>query len=240
MLDVLGGDLQTLVSQVAHLPQMATEILDVTLRTRARGARSYPARRLADLAGGLDRLEAQNRQLLAGQGYSEAILEAILPVIRRMIGVADFVEDLRTAGLSAEIFGGRLRQYRQGAAALVDGRAGAAEHDFQALAGELPSSAAAQVALSATQAAEAKWLDAARSIEEAARLRPRTGNSESCASASRARPASARWSPSHWNGRPRHTPRGSATSSTAGRSKRCSATGGGEVFRRGAASRSPR
>ena len=115
LLDVLGGDLAGLTEQIAALeglPEAATKILDVALKTddRCRAA----LHKLDALAQGFDALSKQNEELLRGQGYSIGMQEQMLPLMQRTAGVADFVDELRAAGLTAREFAAALAEMRQG------------------------------------------------------------------------------------------------------------------------------
>jgi hypothetical protein len=70
------------------MPEAAERIIRTTLATDA-GVRAALAR-LEDIAGRFDRLEEQNRRLLGGQ-------DEMLALLRRTLGLAAFVEELRGA-----------------------------------------------------------------------------------------------------------------------------------------------
>ena len=105
ILDVLGSDLQTLAGQVATLetlPEAAKQLVSVTLATNKRCRTAL--HKLDHLAQHFDCLEEQNRCVLQGQGYATGTLEEILPLMRRLAGIADYVDELRTAGVDAGDF----------------------------------------------------------------------------------------------------------------------------------------
>ena len=116
VLDVLGGDLGALTAKIASLeklPLEASRTLEVAMATDAHCQAAL--RRLDDLARRFDRLEEQNRQLLKGQGYAAGILDDMLPLMKRTAGVADFVEEMRSAGLTLEEFRKVLREFQDAA-----------------------------------------------------------------------------------------------------------------------------
>ena len=173
ILDLLADDLQSLVAQLAALeemPDMARQQLDIVLRTDKRCRQAL--RKLEDLAGRFDRLEVQNRQILVGQGYAAGMLEDMLPVMRRLAGVMDFIEDLMSLQVPAAVFQEQLHRYRLGVSALGQGCIGDADVSLDALAAEQPRSAAVLVARGAAHAAGMDLDRAKRSLEAAVRLRP--------------------------------------------------------------------
>ena len=128
VLDVLNGDLAALMAQLTHLeqvPDIARQMLDTALATDESCRQA--AHRLDELARRFDRLEEQNRRLLSGQGYAAGMLEELLPLMRRVVGVVDFVEELCAAGLQLTDFRNRLHAFQDGANALGLGRVVEAE-----------------------------------------------------------------------------------------------------------------
>src|SRR5262249_35903845 len=71
LVDRLGGELQTVMAQIAHLeqlPDMALNIWETALATGGRVREA--ARAIEDLAQGFARVERQQRQILQQQGYA--------------------------------------------------------------------------------------------------------------------------------------------------------------------------
>ncbi|HEY7157544.1 MAG TPA: serine/threonine-protein kinase, partial [Gemmataceae bacterium] len=95
-----------------------------------------------------------------------------LPLMRRMVGVADYIDDLCTAGVSAADFRSCLHEFQEAARAFRAGRITEAEGRFQNAAQSQPRSAAAAIALAGAKAAGQDFLAAEQSIARAARLRP--------------------------------------------------------------------
>jgi hypothetical protein len=154
VLDVLNGDLAALMAQLAQLeqvPDIARKMLDSALATDERCRQA--GHRLEDLARRFDRLEEQNRQLLHVQGYQTNLLEELLPLMRRVGGVMDFVEELYAAGLGFAEFRSRLHAFQDGAAALGRGRVVEAKPLLLELAQAQPRSGATATALAAAQVA---------------------------------------------------------------------------------------
>ena len=173
MLDVLGGDLAGLTEQIAALeglPEAATKILYVALKTddRCRAA----LHKLDALAQGFDVLNKQNAELLRGQGYAAGMLDELLPLMRRTAGVADFVDDLRAAGLNAAEFMAALAEFREGMRAMARGRVVEAGAKLEEVARSRPTSAAAAVAVAAVQTAKLDLSGAQKTMVRAVRLRP--------------------------------------------------------------------
>ncbi len=173
ILDVLNGSLEFLMAQVvalADVPQAAQKAVDAALVTdqRCRDA----VRRIDNLARRFDRLEQQNKKLLQGQGYATSMLEEMLPLMRRLAGVADYFDDLCKAAISAADFQSCLHGFQDAARAFREGRITEAATGFQKAAQSQPQSAAAATALAGAKAAGQDFLAAEKSIAHAARLRP--------------------------------------------------------------------
>jgi serine/threonine protein kinase len=171
----LSGELAGLMAQVAalqNLPQAAEQILSVTLATDERCKQA--AARLSDLAKRFDRLEEQNRQILQRQGYACGLIEEMLPLMKRLVGVADFVDELKKAGMapSDPVFLQQMQLFRQGAQQLARGQVAAATADLSLLAEAQPASASAQAALACAQAVNHDLGAAQRSLTRAVGLRP--------------------------------------------------------------------
>lgn len=88
ILDILGGDLQELLTKLAPLatvPDTALRVLEVTLQTDRNC--QVAVTKLDVLAHRFDRLEEQNRLLLERQGHAHGILDEMLPLVRKIAGV---------------------------------------------------------------------------------------------------------------------------------------------------------
>ncbi len=173
ILDLLAGDLHSIMAQVAGLsdvPESARRLLDITLRTDERSRKALD--RLVDLAERFDRLEEQNRQLLTGQGYAAGMLEDMLPLVRRLAGMMDFVEGLVALHASPNAFQTSINHYRRGASAFSQGHIAEADATLRTLCDEQPQSSAAFVAVAATHAAGMDPVAAQHSLEVAVGLRP--------------------------------------------------------------------
>jgi formylglycine-generating enzyme required for sulfatase activity len=173
ILDLLAGEVAPLMEQVAKLDgleEKATETIRLALATDAHCRDAL--RRLDHLARRFDRLEEQNKKLLQGQGYAAGMLEEMLPLMRRMSGVADYIDDLCQAGVSAADFRSCLHEFQDAARAFREGHIAQATTYFQKAAQSQPQSAAAAVALAGVKAADQDFLAAEKSIARAARLRP--------------------------------------------------------------------
>ncbi len=174
VLDILSGDLGPLTAQMAELeqlPEVAKQQLDVALATddRCRAALG----KLDSLARGFDVLREQNALLLQGQGYAAGMLEEMLPLMRRMAGIADYVEDLHAAGVTGEEFRVLVGVFREGQRDLGQGRIAEAKAKLSEASRARPTSGAAAVALAAVQAVGHDLSGAEQSLGRAMRLRPR-------------------------------------------------------------------
>ncbi len=163
VLDLLQGELQHLTAQVVRLPDFAPQIIETALTSDARCQEA--ARRLESLAGRFDRLERQQERLLAGQAN-------MLPLLRRTVGVCDYIDELRAAGFSVEVFGELLRAFQAALRLLGAGHVHEAEQALERVSAARPLSAAATVALAASQAAGHNFLQAEQTLTRALRLNP--------------------------------------------------------------------
>ncbi|MGH7169857.1 MAG: serine/threonine-protein kinase [Gemmataceae bacterium] len=174
MLGTLTDDLAPFMERVVRLEKRQDEVDRVfaeameTLDERGRNALDH----IDHLARRFDILEAQNKKLLQGQGYASGMLAEMLPLMRRMASVADFIEDLCKAGVSPSDFRSCLHEFQDAARAFRDGRIAEAGMRFQKAAQSQPQSAAAATALAGAKAAEQDFVAAEQSIARAARLRP--------------------------------------------------------------------
>ncbi len=112
------------------------------------------------------------QELLQGQGCIPSQVEALLPLLRRTAGAADFIDDLCAGGLTADEFRSALANFREGVSMLTRGRAGEANSRLDKLARSRPTSAGAAVALAAAQAMNRDLSGRKKSVARSARLRP--------------------------------------------------------------------
>ena len=174
LLDLLGGDLRVLLGQVAALeglPDAAQRILTVSLEMDDRVQAAVG--RLDALVQSFDRLEEQNRHILARQAGASDKLDEVLALLRGS-GVADFVAELQAGGLRPGEFGALLGTFREAAALMGRGDVGLARDAFMGLARERPRSPAVAVALAGAEAASGDLLGAERQLARATRLAPRS------------------------------------------------------------------
>ena len=159
------------MAALEQLPEVAKQHLDVALATddRCRAALG----KLDGLAKGFDVLREQNAKILKGQGYAAGMLEEILPIMRRMAGIADYVEELHAAGVPGSEFRSLLAVFREGQRDLGQGRIAEAKAKLSEASEARPTSGAAAVALAAVQAVGHDLAGAATSLGRAVRLRPR-------------------------------------------------------------------
>jgi formylglycine-generating enzyme required for sulfatase activity len=159
------------MAALESLPEVAKQQLDVALATddRCRAALGE----LVGLARGFDVLREQNARILRGQGYAAGMLEEMLPLMRRMAGIADYVEDLHAAGVSPSEFRALLAVFREGQRDLGQGRISEARTKLLEASQARPTSGAAAVALAAVQAADHDLTAAEQTLGRAVRLRPR-------------------------------------------------------------------
>src|SRR5262249_3244214 len=166
MFDVLLGDMQHVTAQVARLqalPDVAGQIVETALVLDTRCQES--ARRLEALACRFERLEVQQQQLLSGQ-------EEMLPLLRRTVGVCDYVQELRSSGLTPYALGGMLRSSQQALQMLAAGQLADAEKSLSGMSSERPQFATTTIALAAVQTVGRQFVQAEQSLGRARRLRP--------------------------------------------------------------------
>jgi TPR repeat protein len=165
-LDVLLGEFQPLMDKLRRLepvPDIAREMLETALATDE--ACHQSARLLEQCVGQFDRLGRQHEQMLAGQ-------EEMLPILRRMVGVCDYVDELRAAGCAPQAFAQFLGRFSQAYEAFAGRQYAEADRLLTAAAAEQPQSAAVTVALAATQTVEHQFVRAEGTLARAVRLRP--------------------------------------------------------------------
>ena len=173
VLAVLANELHPLMARMtalADLSEKAAQVLEVALANDVQCRQAL--HRLDHLARRFDRLEEQNKKLLQDQGYAAGMLAEVLPLMQRMAGVADYVEDLCQAGISAAAFRSCLHEFQDATRAFREGHTAEAATGFQKAAQAQPQSAAAATALAGAKAAGQDFLAAEQSIARAARLRP--------------------------------------------------------------------
>ena len=92
--------------------------------------------------------------------------------MRRMAGVADFVDDLCAAGLNAAGVPAALAEFREGMRALCAAASRRRTRSWRRWRGQRPTSAAAAVAVAAAQTANQDLAGAQKTMVRAVRLRP--------------------------------------------------------------------
>src|SRR5262249_37519702 len=103
------------------------------------------------------------------------MIEEMLPLMRRLAGVADFVEGLRGADISPARFAELLHGFQQGVHELGVGRTHEAVAALEQATREQPDSAPAAGAVAAAQAADRDLYGAESGLTRAVRLRPEDG-----------------------------------------------------------------
>jgi TPR repeat protein len=173
ILAVLDTDLHTAMAQVADLqdvPGKAERIINLTLALDDRS--QIALRKLDAAARRFDRLEEQHRELLAKQGYAAGLLQEMLVMMRRLAGVADYVEDLRESGLTSREFADHMLAYQQGVGALMAGQKDRARKQLDAVSRVVPRSSVAAVAVAGVEALSQNLAGVEQSLNRAARLKP--------------------------------------------------------------------
>jgi type II secretory pathway component PulF len=167
MFDVLLGDLRGVVETLKgleRLPDEGRKTLAAALRAEGRSLEAVKAIREQVLQ--LSAVKAELARLAAGQ-------EGLLELQRRFYGShLDFLEEQRRFNVSPGQLDQRLRVIEEFIRAGRGGDPGRAEAVSVALSREQPASAVLAVAVAASQAAGHRFLDAAQSLERAARLCP--------------------------------------------------------------------
>jgi TPR repeat protein len=173
VLTILDTDLHTAMAQVADLqdvPDKAERILNLTLTLDERSQAAM--RQLDAIARRFDRLEQQNRELLARQGYAAGLLEEMMAMMRRLAGIADYVDELRASGLQSRACADQMLIYQQGVVALMAGQTERAGERLGAVARDVPRSATAAVAVAGVEILGQNLAGVESSLRRAARLRP--------------------------------------------------------------------
>jgi TPR repeat protein len=173
VLTILDTDLHTAMAQVADLadvPDKAERILNLTLALDERSQAAV--RKLDDVVRRFDRLEEQNRELLARQGYAAGLLEEMMTMMRRLGGIADYVDDLRASGLDGRVRAERMLAFQHGVSALVSGAQERASQQLAAVARDTPRSAAAAIAVAGVEIMGQNLAGVEEAVTCAARLRP--------------------------------------------------------------------
>lgn len=173
MLGTLTDDLAPLMERVVRLENRQEEVDQLlaeaieTLDEHGRNA----FHQIDHLARRFDVLEKQIKKMLQNQ-IAPGLLAELLPLMRRMAGIADYIDDLCQAGVSAADFRTCLHQFQDAARAFGEGHIAEAATRFQKAAQSQPLSAAAATALAGAKAAGQDFPAAEQSIASAARLRP--------------------------------------------------------------------
>ncbi len=173
VLTILDTDLHTAMAQVADLqdvPGKAERILNLTLALDERS--QVAVRRLDEVARRFDRLEAQNRELLAKQGYAAGLLEEMMTMMRRLAGIADYVDELRESGLSSRECADHMLTFQQGVGALMAGEQDRAQARLGTIARDVPRSATAAIAVAGVEIMAQNLVGVEQALSRAARLRP--------------------------------------------------------------------
>jgi formylglycine-generating enzyme required for sulfatase activity/predicted Ser/Thr protein kinase len=173
---LLVGDLSSLVAQVAALqgmPDAARQILNTALATDDRVR--LAAARLEQLARRFDRLEEQNRQILQQQGYAADLLEEMLPLMRRMAGVADWAAEMHAAGLNAKDFRAGLEAAQRLEARFASLKLEEVVAELRQVMAQRPASATARVAAAAVGVVTQDLPAAEARLALACQLRPQDG-----------------------------------------------------------------
>src|SRR5207253_2087250 len=134
VLGILSGELAALMAQVAaleSLPQAARQVLETALAADDRVQSALG--KLDTLARRFDRLEEQNRRLLEQQAFAADVLAELLPLVCRLVGLADFVEEWKAERLSPPLLRVRLEAVQQAQAAFVRGQIQEADRHLQPL-----------------------------------------------------------------------------------------------------------
>ena len=166
VLELLQGDLQHVTAQVARfekVPSIAQQVIETALVSDPRCQDS--ARRLESIAARFDRLEQQQQKLLSGQ-------EEMRPLLRRVVGVCDYIDELRAGGFSVEVFAELLRAFQSALGLLGQGKVADAELALEAVSAARPMSVTATVALAAAQSASLNFVLVEQTLSRARRLKP--------------------------------------------------------------------
>ncbi len=166
---LLQGDLARLCDRANEEAEVTHQSIEIEATVRKALAREpnlvASLRKLDALTSRFDCLEAQNRRLLEGQ-------DEMLPILRRLNRVADFIDECVGAGLTPRDLAESLRQRQDAVADIQQGRAGAARTQVVALEGRLRSSATVHVLAAGAAVVDGDFPGVQRELGKAVRMKP--------------------------------------------------------------------
>ena len=173
VLNILDSDLNQLTSHVEEHNEseaVAKQAVEQSL-AHLRQDQLAALHKLDSLVQGFDRLKMQNEKLLKEQGFMGSMMETMLPLVGRLGGIADFVDELKTRQVEFQDFVPALRLFQTGVSYLVQGQIDAANRSFEILAKKQPASSTTAVAWAAARAMNCDLDLAQDQLARAARLK---------------------------------------------------------------------
>jgi serine/threonine-protein kinase len=166
ILNIVADELTAVLNDTAAIPDAADRILDQALSIDPACLRTV--QKIDKLATHFDGLDEDHRRR-----WSKATIRADLPLplLRRVLGIGDFVADLSAATIGLPRFGQLLARFRQGLRALAEADAALSGDVFLALTRDCPTSAAA-LALGTALIVQGRREEARQMLARAAALRP--------------------------------------------------------------------
>lgn len=166
---LLQGDLARLCEKAHEEAEVTHQTIEIEASVRKALARDpglvQSLHKLDALTSRFDCLEDQNRRLLAGQ-------DEMLPILRRLNRVADFIDECVQAGLTPRDLADSLRQRQEAVADIQRGRPQPARTQVVALEDRLPTSATVHVLAAGAAVVAGDYPDVQSELGKAAHLRP--------------------------------------------------------------------
>ncbi len=153
MLGILQGQLEDVAEKVNRFP--STDQAKGYIRGCIINDEDIPAalRDLDGLAQQFDVLQASQRELLQQQHFSGELLQQLLVLTRRLVGVSDLASDLRAAHTSYPDFASSLDLFQAGAVAFSKGQLQGARQAFEKLKAVQPNLPTVAIAFDTVNAA---------------------------------------------------------------------------------------
>jgi serine/threonine-protein kinase len=169
ILNIVADELPDLLKDIARVPDAADRILDQALS-------SDPAclgtlQKIDKLAPHFEGIDLDHSRRWSKPAIQPQWAERFLTLLKRLVGIGDFVADLRAAAIGQPRFGQLVARYRQGLRALSDADAAACRDIFHAIVHDCPTSSAAALALGTALIVQGQEEEGKHMLARAAGLR---------------------------------------------------------------------
>lgn len=173
VLTIVGENLMQsleVVSRLESLPDMAKQQLATSLTTDARTQETL--RKLNEVAKQFDVLTEQYRSLLAQQGYTTQAVNELLPLLRRLSGLAGVMDEIQKAVFSQQDSITSLQAYIQASNAIAAGKIDEATNLLKGLSATHPNLSGPHLSLAAALVVKKDLPDAQKAVFRFIQLRP--------------------------------------------------------------------